>query len=92
MDVESRLIFAHLSPLRKKKIKEALRAVAHDPRVGKPLQEQLAGLLSYRVGSLRIIYQIHPTRKLVQVVAIGPRRSIYEELEKELSIKKPLSS
>ena len=87
MDGETRLVFAHLSPLRKKKIKAALRAIAHKPLEGNPLQEELAGLFSYRVGSLRVIYTVDKEKKIVHVVAIGPRRSIYEEVEKELRKK-----
>jgi mRNA-degrading endonuclease RelE of RelBE toxin-antitoxin system len=84
MDAETRSLVSHLSPARKRSIRESLRAIAADPSVGKPLREDLAGLSSYRVGSLRIVYSIEAPPKVVHVVAIGPRRTVYEEIEREL--------
>ncbi len=88
MDGETRVLVSHMPPSRRQKIKEALRAVAGDPAQGKPLQEDLAGLYSLRVGSLRIIYSVDATHRVVHVVTIGPRRTIYEELERELKSRK----
>ncbi|MCL5277189.1 MAG: type II toxin-antitoxin system RelE/ParE family toxin, partial [Deltaproteobacteria bacterium] len=42
------------------------------------LKDELTGLRSFRVGSFRIIYRIS-TRKIIEIVAIGPRERIYEE-------------
>jgi mRNA interferase RelE/StbE len=48
-----------------------------DPYSGKPLKDELEGLRSFRVSRFRIIYRIKA--KEIQIVAIGPRSSIYEE-------------
>ena len=75
--------FRHFSPTRKQRIKKALKELAFDPFLGKPLEEDLFGFYSYRVGNFRIIYEIQHERKTVRVAGIGPRRNIYEEIEKE---------
>ena len=46
--------------------------------VGKELRDELAGLRSLRVGRLRIVYRV-AGRRLIDLVAIGPRRTIYQE-------------
>lgn len=88
MDRETRVLISHMSPAQKRKIKESFRAIAENPLQGKPLQDELEGFCSYRTGSLRIIYSIDRLRKAAHVVAVGPRRNIYEELKKELTSKK----
>jgi mRNA-degrading endonuclease RelE of RelBE toxin-antitoxin system len=88
MDAEVRVLISHMAPGPKRKIRESLRAVASDPLQGKPLQDDLAGLHSYRVGSLRIVYSIDRSRKAVHVVAIGPRKNVYAELERAVRVRK----
>ena len=88
MDGETRVLLSHLPPRPKRKVKESLRAIAKDPVLGKALQENLSGLYSYRIGSLRVIYSIDPSKKTVHVIAVGPRRTVYEQLERELAARK----
>lgn len=66
-----------LHPHLKRKIRAALNKIVHDPTRGKPLKLELAGLRSYGVGRLRIIYRID-LEKVVELVAVGPRKMIYE--------------
>lgn len=67
-----------LHPELKRKIRQALRTVQADPQAGKPLREELAGLRSYRVSRFRVVYRIAgPTA--IDIIAVGPRRSIYED-------------
>ncbi|MBW1818896.1 MAG: type II toxin-antitoxin system RelE/ParE family toxin [Deltaproteobacteria bacterium] len=49
-----------------------------EPDFGKPLKDELEGLRSIRVSRFRIIYRMEGS-KVIQIVAIGPRASIYEE-------------
>ena len=65
-----------LHPALKRKVRAALQALLDDPYAGKALCNELQGLRSYRVGRLRIIYRL---RRDVELVAIGPRDSIYVE-------------
>ncbi len=62
----------------KRKVRAGLDVIRTDPSVGKELRDELAGLRSLRVGRFRIIYRIAP-RRLIDLVAIGPRRTIYQE-------------
>lgn len=67
-----------LHPDLKRKVRAALDDILKNPDAGKALKEELAGLRSYRVSRLRIIYR-NASRSIVEVVAVGPRRVIYEE-------------
>jgi mRNA interferase RelE/StbE len=68
-----------LHPDLKRKIKAALQAVLNDPRSGKALKNELEGLLSFKVGRIRVVYKIAKEKGIIEVVAIGPRKTIYEE-------------
>ncbi len=87
MDAETRVLTSHMAPVRKSQVREALHELREDPHLGKPLQEELAGLWSCRVGTFRIIYAIDLAREKVQVVAVGPRKSVYQDLEKQLGVR-----
>jgi len=67
----------HTHPEIKKKIKSSLEIILSDPHAGKSLKEYLTGLKSFRVGRFRIIYRIS-SKQSIDVVAVGPRRIIYE--------------
>ena len=65
-------------PRIKRKIKAALRTILDDPVQGKCLREELTGLKTYKAGRFRIIYRESP-EDYIEVVTIGPRKTIYEE-------------
>jgi len=67
-----------MHPHLRKKLKKSLQEIANVPHSGKALKEELEGLRSYRVSRFRIIYRVSDKRE-IEVVAIGPRRHIYEE-------------
>ena len=67
-----------LHPQLKRKLRAALEVIAADPRGGKALKDELAGLWSFRVGKFRIVYRIVGGR-CIELVACGPRERIYEE-------------
>ena len=46
------------------------------PRI-KKLRGELSGLWRYRVGDLRVVYQVNEEEKIVNVVAIGSRGDVY---------------
>ncbi|MEK6726747.1 MAG: type II toxin-antitoxin system RelE/ParE family toxin [Deltaproteobacteria bacterium] len=72
-----------MHPDLKKKIRASLQFILSDPSIGKPLKDDLSGLWSSRVGGFRIIYRVADDR-IIEIVAIGPRESIYEETFKLL--------
>ena len=68
-----------LHPDLKRKVRASLATLSRDPHAGKSLREELEGLRSLRVGRLRIVFRIAAEERTVDIVAIGPRASIYEE-------------
>ena len=71
-----------LHPLLKRKVREALTDILSNPACGKPLHRDLEGYWSLRVGRHRIIYR--PDEKGAEIVAIGPRRTIYEDAPRSI--------
>ena len=76
-----------LHPELKKKIRAALLEITDDPLSGKPLKDELHGLRSYRIKKIRIIYRF-TSGKYIDIIAIGPRKIIYEETYKLLKKNK----
>jgi mRNA interferase RelE/StbE len=73
-----RKLIKTMHPSLKKKIKSSLKIVLSDPYSGKALIDELAGLRSFKVSSLRIIYRIKDPKQ-IELVTIGSRERIYEE-------------
>jgi len=67
-----------LHPELKRKVRAGLDLIRTDPASGKALHDELAGLRSLRVGRFRLIYRV-AARRVIELVAIGPRRTIYAE-------------
>jgi len=68
-----------LAPNAKRKVREAIEAIRDDPTIGTELVRELRRLRRLRVGQFRIVYRIGSRQ--VQIVAIGPRATIYVDLE-----------
>jgi len=66
-----------LHPEIKRRVESALKMILLDPDVGKSLKDELKGWKSYKVGRFRIIYR-PSSKSIIDIVAIGPRRVIYE--------------
>jgi mRNA-degrading endonuclease RelE of RelBE toxin-antitoxin system len=77
-----------LHPDLKRKLRAALDAIIVDPSVGKALRDDLAGLRSYRIGRVRLVYRV--AGSIIEIVAVGPRASIYEETWRR--VRRDLSS
>ena len=79
MSDETAELVRTLHPDIKRKIKAALQAVLNDPHSGKELKDELEGLQSFKVGKFRVVYKTAKDKGIIEVVAIGPRKTIYEE-------------
>jgi len=55
----------------------ALDALADDPRAGKPLVGELAGVWSLRRGDFRILYRLDDDATRVEIARIAHRRDVY---------------
>ena len=76
-----------MHPHLKRKGLAALSDILDDPECGKPLEGELKGLWSLRVGRHRVIYR--PDDAGADVVAIGPRSTIYEETARHILRGRP---
>lgn len=70
-----------LPPDLKRRVRAALDGLLSGSLRGEPLRGELAGDLRIRVGRFRIVYRL--TKSHIEVIAIGPRTTIYTELERE---------
>lgn len=70
----------HLPPDLKRGVREAIRAIANDPGRGEPLRRELQAYMKYRVRRFRIVYRVDRKAKAVMIMALGHRRSVYEDV------------
>ena len=75
---EIRVAIVRLPPDTKRKVRAALAAVLDEPNVGEPLRDRLSGYRRIRLGRWRVVYRERAA--VVEVVAIGPRATVYEDL------------
>lgn len=73
-------IIRQLPPDLKRSIKQSIRSLCADPTSGEPLKRKLDGLWRYRVRRFRIVYRADRSRRVLQVFAVGHRRTVYETL------------
>ena len=74
-------VLRSLAPAAKRKVRAALQQLRLEPELGDPVERELIGLRRVRVGQLRIVYRLSTTG--LEILAIGPRSSIYTELERQ---------
>ena len=56
----------------------ALEDIKEEPTIGKPLVRELTGRYSYRIGVYRLIYKISKKDKIVYIISVGHRSTIYQ--------------
>jgi mRNA interferase RelE/StbE len=76
-----------LHPDLKQLIKSAIRAIAANPECGEPLKRELDGLRKYRVRRFCIVYALHQKIRIIRLMAVGHRQSVYEELTERIQRK-----
>lgn len=62
----------------KVKAKKKILSLKENPLLGKPLKGELAGLRSLKAWPLRIIYTYDAKRKVLQIITIDYRGSVYK--------------
>lgn len=77
-----RNLMRRLHPQLKRKVRAALADILEDPGCGKALKDELEGYWSLPIGRTRIIYR--PVEGSVEIVAIGPRQTIYEDAFRQI--------
>jgi mRNA-degrading endonuclease RelE of RelBE toxin-antitoxin system len=78
-----------MHPELKRKVRAALSDILEDPTCGKALKEELETYWSLPVGRTRIIYR--PREGAIEIVAIGPRDTIYEDAFRQIIIQRRAS-
>ena len=76
----ARDVFRALPPEVKRRVRAEIDALKVDPSRGEPLHGDLTGLLRARVGRYRVVYRL--TADAIQIWAVGPRSTIYVDLER----------
>jgi mRNA-degrading endonuclease RelE of RelBE toxin-antitoxin system len=69
-----------LHPQVKREIKQGIREFLVTPLAGQTLQFELVGLRAYRVRTYRIMYRLYDEESCFDIIFVGPRRNVYEEL------------
>ncbi len=75
-------VIRQLHPLLKRKVRDALTDILMDPGCGTPIQRELEGYWSLRIGRHRLIYR--PDDDGAEIVAFGPRTTIYEDMTRSV--------
>lgn len=70
----------HLPPGIKRAVRSAIREMISNPASGEPLRGELEGLSKRRVRGYRVVYGIDREERRLDILALGERRSIYEEV------------
>jgi len=71
-------------PQVKAEIKQGIKDLLVTPLAGHALQYELAGFRSHRIRTYRIIYRLHDDESCLDIIFVGPRRDVYEELRELL--------
>ena len=78
MREELKELIRGLPPELKRKVRAGLDVILDTPESGKPLQRELCGLRSLRVGRYRVVYRIVSDVE-IELVVVGPRPTVYDE-------------
>lgn len=76
-----RQLYAKASRPLASKLERCFRQLEVDPHRHnniKPLKGPFSGLLRYRIGDHRVVYEINERKKIVSVVHIAHRSDVYE--------------
>lgn len=86
----SRNLVQKLHPQIKPLIKSKIEQIRDNPYIGKYLENELSGYLSFRAKRYRIIYKIDDEHKIIQISYVGHRKDVYELLSDHLKRKNKL--
>ena len=73
-----------LHPRLKPIFKARIEQISSDPYIGKLLERELSGYLSFRAKRYRIIYKVQEATKTIEIHYIGHRKDIYETFGDQL--------
>lgn len=71
-------LYRKLEQETKEQVQESLAILEEEAYSGKRLHGELKEHYSLRVGKLRIIYTVLEKDRIIYIIAIGPRKTIYK--------------
>lgn len=74
--------FRKLDKQIQRKISEEIEFLKKNPEIGEKLKGILSDFWKTRVGNYRLIYRIHGSQRIIDIVFVGHRKRAYEELER----------
>ena len=80
----SRQQVTRLHPEIKSYIKTKLEQISENPYLGKHLERELSGYMSFKSKRYRIIYRIREDEGVVEIHYVGHRKDIYELFSDEI--------
>jgi mRNA interferase RelE/StbE len=80
----SRKQIKKLHPQLKSLVKAMIERISENPYLGKLLEKELSGYLSFRAKRYRIIYKLQEDPKIVEIHYVGHRKDIYEIFGEQL--------
>jgi mRNA interferase RelE/StbE len=80
-------VIRSLHPDLKQLIKSAIRAIDVNPEYGEPLKRELDGLRKYRVRRFRMVYAVDQKIRIIRLMGVDHRRSVYVELAERVRRK-----
>ena len=80
----SRQQIKKLHPRIKPQIKTRLEQISDNPYLGKHLERDLSGYMSFRTQRYRIIYKIREDDQVIEIHYVGHRKDIYELFGEEI--------
>lgn len=78
LTAQARREFKVVKSIYQEAIVATFEEMKENPFVGKLLARELVGKYSYKIGSYRIIYKINKRDRIIQVLTIGHRSTVYE--------------
>ena len=78
-------MMVHLPPAVKQDAKQAFRILSRHPHAGDPLGQELEGLWKFRIRSFRIVYRIVTDQRMIQIIAVDPRPTVYDFVRRYLA-------
>ena len=77
LTTKSQRFLKKLDKPQQKRIRDKLRKLRDNPKLGKPLTADLAGVWSLRIGKYRALYTIEKGKLVVLILRIEHRKKSY---------------
>lgn len=75
---KSENFFRKLEKKEQERITKKFEELEKNPKLGKPLTANLAGLWSLRFGDYRAIYQLKQNELIILILKLGHRKNVYD--------------